>query len=113
MFWSSYGWLCSADALQVSLSVFSSHFVIDALGLEVYRCDLDAATSMHGSIDPMESFRGVQGCLHGFCAYPVSLLNFRCMADLYRFGFHSSMLMVPNESVQTFCRTDGWHRRHW
>ena len=107
------GWMRDVGLSQVSHFAFSHLIGTDALNLEPFRFNLQAGASTACSMNPIGTFQGISGWLHGLGAYPVSFPIFWHLADLYRFRFDSSMSMSrPNASVQMLCMMDGWHRRH-
>ncbi|KIM66678.1 hypothetical protein SCLCIDRAFT_21846 [Scleroderma citrinum Foug A] len=57
--WMVSGWLRESGTFQVSRFAVQSFADIYMLDLDVYRRDLDAAASMHGSNDPIQMFRVV------------------------------------------------------
>ena len=68
--WRVTGWLRSVDALQVSLSVFSCCFIVDALDLGLYKSNFHPVMSpltFDESNDYMGSFGEVSRWLHGVC----------------------------------------------
>ena len=55
--WRVTRWLRSVDVLQVSLSVFSRCFIVDALDLGLYRFDIDPIASPSPSTESNDSIR--------------------------------------------------------
>ena len=109
-----YEWLHRSGMSAVSHFIFSSWIGTDMLDLDIYRFDLDAATSMAGLMGPIATFRGISAWFRRTGTHPVSRFDFMRLADFSRYGFDSSVLTAePDESVRMFCGTDGWHGRHW
>ena len=97
------------DTSQVSRFAFLCYFGIDTLDLELYRSNLHAAVSTPGPMDSMLTFQSVSTWLHDSSASQVSHLDFWHLADLYRFGFDSSMSMLTlNSSIWMVWMLDEW-----
>ena len=111
-------WLGSLSTSQVSRLVFLRCFVTDPLDLGLYRCDLDAATLMAGSMDSVSTFWKVSGWLHNVAMSQVShfMLLRLIHADvlnleLYRYDL-DSIPSTPesNDSIGTFRVDYRWLR---
>ena len=67
-------WLGSLGTSQVSHLVFLHCFVTDPLDLGLYRCDLDAATLMAGSMDSVSMFWKVSGWLRNVAMLDINIV---------------------------------------
>ena len=109
-----YKWLHHSGMSTVSCFIFLSWIGADMLNLDIYRFNLDVATSTAGPMGPIAMFQGISAWFHRTGTHPVSCFDFMRLADFSRYGFDSSTSMAePDESIQTFCGTGGWHGRHW
>ena len=94
------GWPRSVGTSQVSCFVVLSHFVVDALGLEVYRFNIDPITLPSPSTESNDSIRTfwiVSGWLCDAGAFQVSVLDVWRSTDVCRFEFH--MATLPPRSI--------------
>ena len=76
--WRVTRWLRSVDVLQVSLSVFSRCFIVDALDLGLYRFDIDPIASPSPSTESNDSIRTfliISGWLRCASVLQVSLFE--------------------------------------
>ena len=105
-----YEWLRRSGMSVVSRFIFSSWIGADMLDLDIYRFDLDVATSTAGLMGPIATFRGISTWFRRTGTHPVSRFNFMRLADFSRYRFDSSASTAePDKSVRTFCGTGGWH----
>ena len=110
------GWLRDVGTSAVSGFVFSCHFVIHTLDLELSRHDLDSTTSALGSNDPIQVFRIVCGWLRCASALQVSLFKLlrhfvvdALDPDVYRSDLVSSTSEPgSNDPMETFRGVSGW-----
>ena len=107
-----FGWLRGPSTSAVSRFALLRWFLIDTLDLDLYRFDLHAAASTlpsNESNDSIGPFRCISTWLRATHAFEVSRFDFMCLADFFSFNFESSVsTSTRNDSVQTFCVSDGW-----
>ena len=107
-----FGWLRGPGMSTVSRFALLRWFLIDTLDLDLYRFDLHAAASTSPSNESNDSigpFRCISTWLCATHTFEVSRFDFMCLADFFCFNFESSVsTSTCNDSVQTFCVSDGW-----
>ena len=112
--WRVTGWLRGSGMSQVSNFVFLSHFVVDALGLEVYRFNIDPIASPSPSTESNDSIRTfwiVLGWLRDAGAFQVSVLDVWRLTDVCRFEFHTATSLPWSIDLQaTLWGVSAWLR---
>ena len=107
-----FGWLRGPGTSMVSRFTLLRWFLIDTLDLDLYRFDLHAAVSTSPSNESNDSigpFRCISAWLRATHTFEVSRFDFMCLADFFSFDFESSAsTSMHNDSIQTFCVSDGW-----
>ena len=109
--WMVSGWLRESGMFQVSCFAVQCFADVYTLDLDVYRRNLDAAASTHGSNDPIQMFRVVPRWLRNSGVSQVSVSVCFRPINVSRYDFDSTALTPgSNDPMETFRRISRWLR---